>query len=170
MLCEALKLTIQESEQTTQQPDVEPATGQVWMKKKAPHRIIKITGGSKYGNLKYVVIDGSRGQKTGSRYANYFVEDFVFLANTTDEWLAQKSSDVISAESAALRDTNERNFIVSWDINEEAQSAREAAENVWQNVFGRDPKNTNPDDACVFSVTDTKHNTVHQIDLSDETS
>lgn len=170
MLREALKLTVQESEKTTQQTHVEPATGQVWMKKKAPHRIVKITDGSKYSTIRYVVIDGSRGQKTGGRYANYFVEDFVFLANTTDEWLAQKSSNAISAENAALRDTDERDFTVSWEINEEAQSAREAAENVWRNTFGRDPECVGFDDACVFSVTDTKNDTVHQIDLSDETA
>lgn len=170
MMRKALNLTAQEDNREAKQPHENIAIGQVWMKKTAPQRIIKITEAPGYGNIKYVVIDGSRGQKTGSRYANYFKNDFMFLANSTDEWLAQKSGDTISAENTALRDTNERDFTVSWEINEETRSAREAAENVWRDVFGRDPENVNPDNACVFSVTDTKHNTVHEIDLSDETS
>lgn len=170
MLVKALELTVQESNLETQQHDETPAVGQIWMKKDVPRRIVKITETSEYSNIKYLVIDKSRGQKTGSRYVNYFKNDFVFLANNTDEWLSQKSSNTISAEDAALRDTDERNFIVSWDINEEAQSAREATETIWQDIFGRDPECIGLDEACVFSVTDTKHNTVHEIDLSEETS
>lgn len=55
--------------------------------------------------------------------------------------------------------------LLTWEINEEAESPAQAAALVWRRVFGRGVLQPGPDEACVFTVTDGE-NTV-KIDLSD---
>ncbi|MDP9904745.1 hypothetical protein [Arthrobacter bambusae] len=61
-------------------------------------------------------------------------------------------------------------FRVSWEIDsDEDISPARAAANVWTQSFNRGTDQPSPDDACVFTVTDSKTGTNLTIDLSDPT-
>lgn len=56
-------------------------------------------------------------------------------------------------------------YVLTWEIDEEGESAAQAAALVWRRIFRRRGR-PSPDEACAFTVTDGE-NTV-EIDLSDE--
>lgn len=57
---------------------------------------------------------------------------------------------------------------LAWEIDQDGNSAAEAAITVWQQVFRRGPFQPNADEACVFTVTNPETGDTAEVDLSDE--
>ncbi len=55
---------------------------------------------------------------------------------------------------------------VSWEIDADDSTPREAVEKTWRDYFGRTA--AGPDDACVFTVSDPRGGVTMTIDLSEE--
>ena len=56
-------------------------------------------------------------------------------------------------------------YRLMWVIDVEGETPTAAAQEVWEDVFGR--SFASPDDACVFSVTDMATGTITEVDLSE---
>lgn len=56
-------------------------------------------------------------------------------------------------------------YRLMWVIDVVGETPTAAAQEVWEDVFGR--SFASPDDACVFSVTDMETGTITEVDLSE---
>lgn len=104
------------------------------------------------------------------------IRDSITAANATRaEWnraLDQVFDEQVFAGDAldplepATRDSEE--YPVSWETCWDGTSPADAAAFVWREVFRRGPWQPNNDEACVFTVTDSKTGRRVEIDVSEE--